>query len=127
MGCLIAAAAACSGKERAATPVRPDYLFDVPYIAKSILVDTTGSPDTQQLVLICMQSADSVAKFYRAKLPPMGWSLLADRSDTAKLTLYFERHNLPLWIQIEPQDPSSSRVTFTASGGTPAGTSRPRL
>ena len=113
---LLAAAAACAkSAPKPAEAARPNWLFDVPYIAQSRLVDTSGTPDAQHVVLLSPRIIDSVAAFYRTRLPAMGWRIISDVSDTIHVSLYLERGSLPLWIQIEGQGPES-RVSFTATG-----------
>jgi hypothetical protein len=112
----VAVAAACSrAAPKPAAADRPNWLFDVPYIAQSRLVDTTGTPDAQHVVLLSPRPIDSVAAFYRTRLPPMGWRILSDLSDTIHVSLYLMRGSLPMWIQIEAEGPDS-RVSFIASG-----------
>jgi hypothetical protein len=117
---LVAAAAACAKSEpKAAQAVRPNWLLDVPYISQSRLMDTTGTPDAQHVVLLSPGPIDSVARYYRTRLPTMGWRLLSDVADTIHVSLYLERGGLPMWIQIDAQGPES-RISFTASGRGPA-------
>ncbi|MFI5377638.1 MAG: hypothetical protein ACHQ8D_23610 [Candidatus Rokuibacteriota bacterium] len=113
---LLAAAAACAKPApKPAQATRPNWLFDVPYIAQSQLLDTTGTPEAQHVVLRSPQPIDSVAAFYRTRLPHMGWRILSDLGDTIHVSLYLERGSLPMWIQIEAEGPDS-RVSFTATG-----------
>ena len=113
---MLAAVAACAKPApKPSGADRPNWLFDVPYIAQSQLVDTTGTPDAQHVVLLSPRPIDSVAAFYRTRLPAMGWRILSDVSDTIHVSLYLERASLPMWIQIEAQGPES-RVSFTATG-----------
>ena len=114
---LAAAAAACAKPEpRTARAVRPNWLLDVPYIDQSIIEDTTGTPDAQHVVLLSPAPIDSAARFYRNRLPAMGWRLLSDVADTIHVSLYLERAGQPMWIQIDAQGPRS-RIAFTATGG----------
>ncbi len=113
---LAAAAAACAKSERKAVVVaRPNWLFDVPYIAQSILEDTTGTPDAQHIVLLSPGPIDSVEAFYRTRLPVMGWRIMSDVGDTIHVSLYVERRGLPMWIQLDAQGPQT-RLSFTATG-----------
>ena len=116
---LAAALAACARSEKKPVVVaRPNWLFDVPYITQSRILDTTGTPDAQHVVLLSPAPLDSAAAFYRHKLPPMGWMIMGDSHDSAQATLYLERGGLPMWIQISAQGPDS-RISFTAAGGAP--------
>jgi hypothetical protein len=118
---LLAAAAACSKPAPARQAERPNWLIDVPYIAQSRLVDTTGTPEAQHVVLVSPGPIASVAAFYRTRLPAMGWRMLSDVSDTIHVSLYLERGGKPMWIQIDAEGPES-RVSFTATGGNAAAT-----
>jgi len=118
---LAVAAAACVRSDRK-TPhaQRPNWLRDVPYVAQSVLEDTTGSPDAQHAVLLSPAPMDSVVAFYRRVLPPMGWRIVSDVGDSAHVALYLERQGLPMWIQFDAQG-LQTRVAFTASAGASAG------
>ena len=117
---LAVASAACAQQEHKAAPAaRPNWLIDVPYIAQSILEDTTGTPDAQHIVILSPGPIDSVAAFYRTRLPPMGWQVVSDMSDSVRVNMYLQRRGLPMWILMEAQGPQT-RVSFTATGrGTP--------
>jgi hypothetical protein len=113
---MLAASAACAKPvPKPPQSARPNWLIDVPYIAQSLLLDTAGTPEAQHVVLRSPLPIDSVAAFYRTRLPAMGWRILSDVSDTIHVSLYLERRALPMWIQIEAEGPDS-RVTFTATG-----------
>jgi hypothetical protein len=110
------AAAACRAPEKKAPALpRPNWLLDVPYLAQSRLLDTTGTPDAQHIVIQSPAPIDSVASFYRHRLPPMGWMIMGDAHDSVHVTLYLLRRGAPMWIQIEAQGPES-RVSFIAAG-----------
>jgi len=116
-GLLAAATAACAQSDRKpAPPPRPNWLLDVPYIAQSVLEDTTGTPDAQHVVILSPGPIDSVAAFYRTRLPPMGWRMVSDMSDSVHVSLYLERGSVPMWIQMDAQGPQT-RVAFTATAG----------
>ena len=120
---LAACAAACAKPApKAAQAQRPNYLFDVPYLQQSVLEDTTGTAETQHLVLRAPAPIDSVVNFYRHRLPPMGWRVVSDVGDSLKVSMYLVRGGLPMWIQMEAQGPET-RVSFTAAGGGPCETS----
>jgi len=112
---LLAAAACAKPAPKPAQTARPNWLIDVPYIAQSQLLDTAGTPDAQHVVLRSPRPIDSVAAFYRTRLPAMGWRILSDVADTIHVSLYLERGSLPMWIQIDAEGPDS-RVSFTATG-----------
>jgi len=100
---------------KAAQAARPNWLAGVPYVAQSVLVDTMGTPDVQHVVIFSPGRLDSVALFYRTRLPPAGWRVVSDVSDSLRVNLYLEREGLPLWVQLEAQG-SVTRVSFTAAG-----------
>jgi hypothetical protein len=111
-----ALSAACAKPEqKPVQAARPNWMIDVPYIAQSRLLDTTGTPDAQHVVLLSPAPIDSAARFYRTRLPASGWRLLSDVGDSIHVSLYLERGGLPMWIQIEAQGPQS-RISFTATG-----------
>ena len=115
---LAVASAACAQQEHKAAPIaRPNWLMDVPYISRSTLEDTTGTPDAEHIVILSPGPIDSVAAFYRTRLPPMGWQLVSDVSDSLRVNLYLERRGLPMWIELDAQGPQT-RVSFTATGAT---------
>ena len=123
---LAAAAAACSKPApKVARAPRPNYLIDVPYLAQSVLKDTTGTPEAQHVVLLAPAPIDSVARFYRHRLVATGWQILSDVGDTVRVSLYLVRNGLPLWVQIDAQGPQSL-VSYTAAGGAPVDTSGAR-
>jgi hypothetical protein len=117
---LAVLAAACVRPDRTheRPPLRPNWMLDVPYIAQSQLVDTTGTPEVEHIVIVSPATMDSVATFYRNRLPPMGWSLLGDQHDASGVSLYFERAGGPMWVRITAEGPRS-RVSFTAAGAAP--------
>ena len=113
-----ALAAGVGAKKKAPVAQRPNWLIDVPDLAQSRLLDSTGSPDAQHIVILSPAPLDSVAAFYRHRLPSMGWMIMGDSHDSAQATLYLERGGAPMWIQILAQGPES-RVSFTAASGAP--------
>ena len=118
--------AACARPEKkAAQAARPNWLAGVPYIPKSVLQDTTGAPDAQHVVILSPGPLDSVAAFYRTRLPPLGWRVVSDVGDSAQVILFLERNGLPLWIQLDGGG-LVTRVSFTAAGASPAPQPAPR-
>ena len=112
-----AALVACRKSEpQAAQPQRPNWLLDVPYLANSILRDTTGTPDAQHVVLLAPAPLDSVARYYHHRLPLMGWRIVSDVADSIHASQYWVRGSRPMWIQIDAQGPQSL-VSYTATGG----------
>ncbi len=116
---LAAAAAACTRPDEnksAAVVHRPNWLAGVPYITQSRLLDTTGTPDAQHVVILSPAPLDSVARFYRTRLRALGWEVVSDVHDTSHVSLYLVRGGLPMWIRIDALG-KDSRVSFTAAGG----------
>ncbi len=116
---VLAAAAACTRSDERKPPVvvyRPNWLAGVPYVTRSRLLDTTGTPDAQHVVILSPAPIDSVARFYRTRLRAMGWQLMSDVHDTIRVTLYLQRGGLPLWIRLDAQGPET-QVSLTAAGG----------
>ena len=64
---------------QAATP-RPAILATVPRLDRSLVQDTTGSDDAEQLRMLVQLPFDSVLGFYRTRLPAEGWRITADQS-----------------------------------------------
>jgi len=107
--------AACTRPEKKAQAARPNWLADIPYVGQSTIVDTTGAPDVQHVVLLSPKPLDSVAAFYRTRLPPAGWRVVSDMGDSVRVSLYLERKGRPLWIELDAQG-LETRVSFTAAG-----------
>jgi hypothetical protein len=128
---LAVAAAACARQEpkAAAAAPRPNWLLEVPIISQSSLVDTTGTPEAQHIVIVTAHPMDSVAAFYRSRLIAQGWQVMGEEADTASMSLYLQRGGAPMWIQLEAQGPRT-RASFIASGaakpGKPAPEGAPR-
>ena len=108
--------AACTRPEKkAAQAARPNWLAGVPNVGQSVVVDTAGTPDVQHVVLLSAKPLDSVAAFYRTRLPPDGWRVVSDMSDSVRVSLYLQRKGLPLWVQIDTHG-RETRVSLTAAG-----------
>lgn len=106
-------------KEAAAPPPppRPAVLLFVPKLPRSLVVDTTGTPDAERATLVVPVSADSVARFYRNRLPALGWRIRNDRVALPVIDLYLEGGIVggSLWVHIESQDTASARYTLIAT------------
>jgi hypothetical protein len=98
-------------------PPRPAVLIFVPKVQRSIVVDTTGTEDAERVTLVVPVSGDSVAQFYRGRLPPLGWRIRNDRASGAVIDLYLEGGPVgsSLWVHIERQDTASARYTLIAN------------
>jgi hypothetical protein len=118
---VAALAAACVQPDRssARAPRRPNWMAGMPYLAQSQVLDTAGTADAEHVVILSPAPLDSVANFYRDRLPALGWRLMGDQHDAATVSLYLERAGSPLWIQIRAEGEKNSRVSFTAAAGAP--------
>jgi hypothetical protein len=111
----------CGRKETPAPPrVHTHVLAYVPKLRGSIVVDTSGTDEAERLTMVIPVSGDSVARFYRSVLPPIGWRIRSDVDDSALTDIYAEgpqggRDGPTLWIHIEHQDTLSARYTLIAS------------
>jgi hypothetical protein len=123
---LVLAMAACERQQTPAkaTPPRPHFLADVPIMPTSIVTDTTGAVDAEHRGLAVQRPMDSVAAYYRRELAARGWRLLSDVSDTARVTLFLQRPDRSLWVQIHRLGPLACEYALTAAAATPQGASR---
>ncbi len=115
---LALAAAACTrtGGSADRTPRRPQYLADVPMIPRSIVNDTTGTPEVEHRGLVLQWPYDSVLAFYRRQLPALGWKMMSDVADTAQASLYLQKDTVALWVQIHSIGPLATEYALTAAG-----------
>ncbi len=115
---LALAAAACtrSGGSAADLRPRPQYLADVPMIPRSIINDTTGTPEVEHRGLVLQWPYDSVAAFYRRQLPALGWKVMSDVADAAQTSLYLQKDTVVLWVQIHSIGPLATEYALTATG-----------
>jgi len=81
-------------------PARAQVVRDVPKVARSVLVDTTGAADAEQVRYSVSAPFDSVTAFYRTTLPAQGWMIMGDQSDSAQLDLYAQRGDTALWVHV---------------------------
>ncbi len=110
--------AACGRDEPPARARRPSALLFTPKIQGSLVVDTSGTEDTERLVMVAPVAGDSVAKFYRNSLARTNWQLSNDRSDGGVIDLQATGGpfgSSTLWIHIERQDSLSARYTLIAT------------
>ena len=111
----------CGRKEaQAPARARTHVLTFVPKLHGSIVVDTSGTEETERLTMVIPVSGDSVARFYRAVLPPIGWRIRSDVHDSTLTDMYAEgpqggRNGPTLWVHIEHQDTLSARYTLFAT------------
>jgi hypothetical protein len=115
---LAASAAACTRADSGASqpPATPHYLADVARYPRSAVVDSSTTSDVDHLSLTADVPVDSVAAFYRRRLPASGWSILADTGDTLAVALYAQREGQPLWIRVSRIGPLASQYTLIAGG-----------
>ncbi len=105
---LVTVASACRGQDKpeqelnpAPTSPRPDVLRDVPILAASRQIDTTGASDAERSTWTVAMPFDSVTGYYRRILPPLGWSVMSDQGDTALVDLYLRKERYALWVHVE--------------------------
>jgi hypothetical protein len=115
---LAALAAGCTRGDSGAAkaPATPHYLAGVARYPESAFVSRSTAPDVEQLTFTASVPADSVAAFYRRRLPASGWSLLADTGDSLSVALYAERDGQPLWVQVSRIGPLACRYTLISAG-----------
>ena len=118
---LALAAVACVKQEgKAPQVVRPAYLSGVPVIHGYVVQDTTGTADYQHVLYLAPVPVDSAAAFYRQQLAARKWLLMADHGDTARVTQYWQKDSLSLWVQIRAGG-LACQVSLTAAGsGSPS-------
>lgn len=103
---------------RAATP-RPAILATVPRLDRSLIQDTTGSEDAEQLQMLVQLPFDSVLGFYRTRLPAEGWRITSDLADSATATLMADKGGPLLWVQVRRLGGFATQYTLIA-GSEPA-------
>jgi hypothetical protein len=114
---LIVLASSCRDKP-AATPVathsRPAVLAEIPVYPGSTKSDTTGTDEVERGTWVVQQRLRYVGPFYRDTLPKLGWHVMSDEGDTAKLDLYAQRDTLNLWVHVEALGMLAARYTVIA-------------
>jgi hypothetical protein len=110
---LFLPALACAGEQSEFR--RPLLLAGVPYLAQSVITDTTGSAEAQRLTMEVPQSFDSVLVFYRAKLPLNGWRDLRESGDSAGRLIMARNDSVSLWLTVRWLE--SRRTEYTMIAG----------
>ncbi len=124
---LALSAAACTrGENGAPARAQPRWFADVPFIARSIVLDSARTGETGHLEMTVPWPIDSVAAFYRRALPARGWRLVSDVSGATMVSLYLQRDERSLWLQVRRAGPDSSDYALTAATRTPAPAAGPR-
>jgi hypothetical protein len=113
--------AGCASSE--AGGKRPLLLQGVPYLAQSVITDTTGAEDAMRLTMEVPQSFDSVLTFYRVKLPLNGWRVRRESGDSSRFVILAQNDSVSLWLTLRHLEPR--RTEYTMIGGLTRG-ARPR-
>lgn len=121
---LLAVAAACS------RPKPPDTgamvrrsLHGVLMYPRSTLLDATSGTDAAQVTLTSLDSAATVAGWFRSALNLNGWALQSDVTNgDGSITITAQKGNRPLWVTLRPNvgGPGS---TYTVIGADVSGDS----
>ena len=111
--------AACVGKEAADRPVRTPPVFarvPIPDVAR--IVDTASTGEAARIVAVLPWPPESVASFYRAELPLVGFHIASESGDSLERHLLALREGPPLWIEIVAgPEPGASRLTLIGAVG----------
>jgi hypothetical protein len=124
---LVLSAAACKKEQPeqelnpAPVTARPDILKEIPIIAASRQIDTTGSSDAERNTWTVRAPFDSVLAYYRRLLPTMGWSVMSDQGDSLETNLYLRKSTYALWVHVErrAEDTMYMLITSMADSTTP--------
>jgi hypothetical protein len=121
LAAMLASLGACSKEEEVVARLRrprPTILQFLPPVDRSLVVDTSGTEDAEQITFVVSLSADSVARYYRALLPAANWRIVSDRASGPFIDIYAEGGMRPasLWVHIERQDTASTRYILIARG-----------
>jgi hypothetical protein len=118
---LLAGMSACKkdAPEREVNPApvtaRPDVLKDVPIIATSRQIDTTGSSDAERSTWTINSPLQQVAAYYRHILPPLGWSIMNDLADSTQGDIYLRQAKVALWVHLERKDSLTVYTLITSA------------
>ena len=115
---LLILTGACRRDEREAPlPPRAEVLKDVPALSFARLADTTGAEDAERRTYLTLLPFDTVGTFYRDTLPKLGWSIMSDQGDSARLDMLSTKGGLSLWVHAETEVVQGIRRTrFTLIG-----------
>ncbi|MBI1722929.1 MAG: hypothetical protein HYR48_03350 [Gemmatimonadetes bacterium] len=113
---LLAGAVACAEKQSDADtpppPPRARVLADVPSVNGSIVTDTSGSEDAERLSMMVQVSLDSIVRFYRQRLPELGWRIQNAGGDTVQATLVAAKDSATLWVRVQRLGMGSAEYTL---------------
>ena len=124
---LALSSAACTrGENGQPARAQPRWFAEVPFIARSMVLDSARTSETGHLEMTVRWPIDSVAAFYRRALPEQGWRLVSDASGPAMVSLYLQKGERSLWVQVRRAGPDSSDYALTAATRTPAPAAGPR-
>jgi hypothetical protein len=121
MALLLAGMTACKkdAPEREVNPApvtaRPDVLKDVPILAASRQIDTTGSSDAERSTWAIKSPLRQVADYYRRTLPPLGWSIMNDQGDSLQSDIYLRQPKVALWVHLERKDSLTMYTLITSA------------
>jgi hypothetical protein len=98
-------------------PPRLDIIGAIEVLPRSIITDTTGTPDADRRTYVALVTLDSAVSFYRGHLTTLSWSILGDQADAAagKHNLYATRDSLTLWVHLQQRGADSTEVTIIGS------------
>ena len=91
---------------------RPRIIYDIPIIARSRQLDTTGTPDAERSTWQVAEPYGSVIDYYRHELTAMGYTMLSDRGDSLTTDFYARKVRRDLWMHFEKKGPSLTEWTI---------------
>jgi len=94
----------------------PHHLAGVARYPRSAVVDSSTTPDVDNVSLTASVPLDSVAAFYRRELPASGWSIVADTGDSLSVAIYAQRDGQPLWVRVSRIGPLACQYSLIAAG-----------
>lgn len=117
---LLMTAAACSGGDTdhpapaGGDPLhpRPRIIYDVPIIARSRQLDTTGTPEAERSTWQVAQPYGLVTGYYRRELVTLGYTMISDRGDSLTTDLYARKVRRDLWMHFEKKGPDLTEWTI---------------
>jgi hypothetical protein len=102
-----------------------DVLQEAPVFQPARLHDIRASRETYESVFRSEVSADSVARWYRARLDALGWQIVGDfTAADGTVTLHIAREGPPLWVIIRTP-PDQPGAEFSVIGASPDTTATP--
>jgi hypothetical protein len=100
---LAVATAACGDRPSPDERPRQDVMRGAPLFRPSQIVSESSTGEAVQWTYHTPVSADSVARWYRARVIEFGWRIAGDTpSGDGGVRLYIERDGPDLWILIRP-------------------------